>query len=177
MCKRLQAGTNEASITPFTDEEAQRKGLNNNPRSQGHTAKVEIQTQVHLTPWPILFPLHCPCQVRTAFPTDGSAPHAQHLSGLTPASLSIPISHPNLLGIPDPASDLCICSSCSPACNILLYSLTNCDLFSWPSTMSLSPKPSGTLKSESEVVQSCLTLCDPMDCSLPGSSVHGFSRQ
>ena len=21
-------------------------------------------------------------------------------------------------------------------------------------------------------VQSCLTLCDPMDCSLPGSSVH-----
>ena len=28
--------------------------------------------------------------------------------------------------------------------------------------------------SESEVVQSCLTLCDPMDCSLPGSSVHGI---
>ena len=22
-------------------------------------------------------------------------------------------------------------------------------------------------------VQSCLTLCNPMDCSLPGSSVHG----
>ena len=33
------------------------------------------------------------------------------------------------------------------------------------------------VKSESEVVQSCLTLSDPMDCSLPGSSVHGFSRQ
>ena len=29
------------------------------------------------------------------------------------------------------------------------------------------------VKSESEVAQSCLTLCDPMDCSLPGSSVHG----
>ena len=28
------------------------------------------------------------------------------------------------------------------------------------------------VKSESEVAQSCLTLCDPMDCSLPGSSVH-----
>ena len=28
------------------------------------------------------------------------------------------------------------------------------------------------LESESEVAQSCLTLCDPMDCSLPGSSVH-----
>ena len=25
----------------------------------------------------------------------------------------------------------------------------------------------------SEVAQSCLTLCDPMDCSLPGSSLHG----
>ena len=30
------------------------------------------------------------------------------------------------------------------------------------------------LKSESEVAQSCLTLRDPMDCSLPGSSVHGI---
>ena len=27
---------------------------------------------------------------------------------------------------------------------------------------------------ESEVAQSCLTLCDPMDCSLPGFSVHGI---
>ena len=26
----------------------------------------------------------------------------------------------------------------------------------------------------SEVAQSCLTLCNPMDCSLPGSSVHGI---
>ena len=25
--------------------------------------------------------------------------------------------------------------------------------------------------------QLCLTLCDPVDCSLPGSSVHGFPRQ
>ena len=24
------------------------------------------------------------------------------------------------------------------------------------------------------VTQTCLTLCDPMDCSLPGSSVHGI---
>ena len=29
-------------------------------------------------------------------------------------------------------------------------------------------------KSQSEVAQSCLTLCDPMDCSLPGSSIHGI---
>ena len=28
------------------------------------------------------------------------------------------------------------------------------------------------VKSESEVTQSCPTLSNPMDCSLPGSSVH-----
>ena len=32
------------------------------------------------------------------------------------------------------------------------------------------------MKSESEVAQSCLTPSDPMDCSLPGSSVHGISQ-
>ena len=30
------------------------------------------------------------------------------------------------------------------------------------------------VKSEREVAQSCLTLCDPMDCSPPGSSLHGI---
>ena len=30
------------------------------------------------------------------------------------------------------------------------------------------------VKSESEVAQSCPTLRDPMDCSLPGSSAHGI---
>ena len=30
------------------------------------------------------------------------------------------------------------------------------------------------MKSESEVTQSCPTLRDPMDCSLPGSSAHGI---
>jgi len=30
------------------------------------------------------------------------------------------------------------------------------------------------VKSESEVAQSCLTLSDPMDCSLPGSLVNGI---
>ena len=32
------------------------------------------------------------------------------------------------------------------------------------------------VKSESEVIQSCLTLRDPMDCSLLGSSVHGICQ-
>ena len=30
------------------------------------------------------------------------------------------------------------------------------------------------VKSESEVTQLCPTLRDPMDCSFPGSSVHGI---
>ena len=30
------------------------------------------------------------------------------------------------------------------------------------------------VKSESEVAQSCPTLSDPLDCSPPGSSVHGI---
>ena len=38
------------------------------------------------------------------------------------------------------------------------------------------PSPTGDIESENEgeVAQSCLTLCDPMDCSPPGSSVHGI---
>ena len=32
------------------------------------------------------------------------------------------------------------------------------------------------VESESEVAQLCLTLSDPMDCSLPGSSIHGIFR-
>ena len=31
------------------------------------------------------------------------------------------------------------------------------------------------LESESEVTQSCPTPSDPMDCSLPGSSIHGMT--
>ena len=30
------------------------------------------------------------------------------------------------------------------------------------------------MKVKSEVAQLCLTLRDPMDCSLPGSSIHGI---
>ena len=33
------------------------------------------------------------------------------------------------------------------------------------------------VKSESEVAQSCPTLSDPMDCSLPGSSIHGIFQE
>ena len=40
------------------------------------------------------------------------------------------------------------------------HSVTSTSFFTW--------------KKESEVAQSCPTLCDPMDCSLPGSSLHGI---
>ena len=33
------------------------------------------------------------------------------------------------------------------------------------------------VKSESEVAQSCPTLGYPMDCSLPGSSIHGIFQE
>ena len=36
------------------------------------------------------------------------------------------------------------------------------------------PSPVHESENESEVAQSCLTLSDPMDCSSPGSSVHGI---
>ena len=32
-------------------------------------------------------------------------------------------------------------------------------------------------ESESKITQLCPTLCDPMDCSLPGSSVHGIFQE
>ena len=34
--------------------------------------------------------------------------------------------------------------------------------------------PAWKRKRKSEVAQLCPTLCDPVDCSLPGSSVHGI---
>ena len=36
------------------------------------------------------------------------------------------------------------------------------------------PSPMMKVKSENEVAESYPTLCDPMDCSLPGSSIHGI---
>ena len=36
------------------------------------------------------------------------------------------------------------------------------------------PSPVHESESESEVAQLCLTLSDPMDCSLRGSSIHGI---
>ena len=40
----------------------------------------------------------------------------------------------------------------------------------WRETLGLYEYPAAAAKS----LQSCPTLCDPMDCSLPGFSVHGI---
>ena len=59
-----------------------------------------------------------------------------------------------------------------------------CQKSSSPDTHILIPLPSSNLCSKSSfskkhtlkmlVTQSCLTLCDPMDYSIPGSSIHGI---
>ena len=36
------------------------------------------------------------------------------------------------------------------------------------------PRQAWKGEGEREVSQSCLTLCDPVDCSLPGFSIHGI---
>ena len=38
----------------------------------------------------------------------------------------------------------------------------------------ISPQSFCSMKVKVLIVQSCPTLCDPMDCSLPDSSVHGI---
>ena len=47
-------------------------------------------------------------------------------------------------------------------------------VFAWECFHHWSEIQSCLKVSESEVTQSCPTLCYPMDCSLPGSSVHGI---
>ena len=43
--------------------------------------------------------------------------------------------------------------------------------------MAIELVQSSQVKVKVLVVQFCLTLCYPMDCNLPGSSVHGILRQ
>ena len=44
----------------------------------------------------------------------------------------------------------------------------------WGTLLSLAAFPLLIFKKVVLITQSCLTLCDPMDCSPPGSSVHGI---
>ena len=49
-----------------------------------------------------------------------------------------------------------------------------CPLLLLPSIFQLGGLHFVKIVTDSEVVQSCPTLCDPMDCSLPRSSIHGI---
>ena len=50
-------------------------------------------------------------------------------------------------------------------------------LFSWTKSLHFSACFFSFGRKESEVAQSCLTLCDHRNCSLTGSSVHGIFRR
>ena len=62
--------------------------------------------------------------------------------------------------------DLALCYLCA-------HSTTHSPPTLTPPATSAPPCPQHTQK-ERLVIQSCLTLCNPMDSSLPGSSVHGI---
>ena len=48
------------------------------------------------------------------------------------------------------------------------------DLYIHRNILPLVFDPKNTMFSVKVKVKSCLTLCDPVDCSLPGSSIHGI---
>ena len=52
--------------------------------------------------------------------------------------------------------------------NSIMYTCVECPFFPW----TLTPAPCVCVHAQS--LQPCLTLCDPLDCSPPGSSVHGI---
>ena len=63
----------------------------------------------------------------------------------------------------------------NPGMSCFICRYTDRNVFVCPLCLSLIPYMlKSKNESESEVVQSCPTLCDPMDCSPPGSSVHGI---
>ena len=65
--------------------------------------------------------------------------------------------------------------SCSAACGILPDQVLNpCLVDSLPLSHQGSPVYTFLKYVKLKVTQSCLTLCDPVDCSPPGSSVHGI---
>ena len=54
----------------------------------------------------------------------------------------------------------------------LIWSLGQDAALSCPPGSSRSPEPPALMCAK--LLELCLTLCDPMDCSPPGSSVHGI---
>ena len=64
--------------------------------------------------------------------------------------------------------------TCSFCCNIFLFWNTQFTYLSW---FSLMLSTLGHSVHFSSVVQSCQTLCDPMNCSMPGLPVHHQLRE
>ena len=90
---------------------------------------------------------------------------------------------------PTPASHCCCCCCCCCCCQVASVVSNSVQPHGLQPTRLLCPwdspgKNTGVgchfllqcmkVESESEVTQSCLTLSDPMDCSPPGSSIHGI---
>ena len=67
-----------------------------------------------------------------------------------------------------------LCCVCSPVHFKMLSSIPGF----YPLDVSSIPKlwQSKLFPKTNEVAQSCPTLCDPMDCNLPGSSIHGICQ-
>ena len=66
-----------------------------------------------------------------------------------------------------------MCLSCHPEYHFLIVE-GQLQLLKHFCVLYTKPLSCHSCESESEVTQSCPTLCDPMDCSPPGSSVHGI---
>ena len=66
----------------------------------------------------------------------------------------------------------------SAAVNIGVYVSFRMEVFSGylPRSQIAGSYDISVFEGVSEVAQLCLTLCDPMDCSLPGSSLHGIPQ-
>ena len=56
--------------------------------------------------------------------------------------------------------------------NSIMHTCIECPFFPW----TLTPAPDACVRAcvRPQSLESCLTLCNPLDCSPPGSSVHGI---
>ena len=133
----------------------------------------------------------CACSVmsNSLRPVDYSPPGSS-VHGILQARIQEWVAMPSSRGSSQPRDQICItCTGCCWVTSVVSDSLRP---YRWQPTRMPHPwdspdKNTGVgchflqcmkVKSESEVAQSCLTLSDPMDCSLPGSSTSmGFSRQ
>ena len=80
---------------------------------------------------------------------------------------------PQILALSFPCFSLSFISQICFACFLTLFKWINCAIFCSASFVRFMCIAMKTYEKVS-VSQSCLTLCDPKDCSPPGSSTHGI---